>query len=62
MSGAAAIGLADTIGSLDIGKYGDVIIIKYPSYQFIPYHVGISTVEKVIKKGELVFDGLLPKS
>ncbi|MGA9177662.1 MAG: hypothetical protein WBZ05_10485 [Desulfobacterales bacterium] len=51
MSGAAAIGLADTIGSLDIGKYGDVIIIKYPSYQFIPYHVGISTVEKVIKKG-----------
>ena len=62
INGAAALGRADTIGSLDVGKYGDVIILKYPSYQFIPYHVGISTVEKVIKRGELVFDGLLPKS
>jgi len=61
INGAAALGRADTIGSLDIGKYGDVIILKYPSYQFIPYHVGISTVEKVIKRGELVFDGLSSK-
>jgi imidazolonepropionase len=61
INGAAALGREDTIGSLDTGKYGDVIILKYPSYQFIPYHVGISTVEKVIKRGRLVFDGLLPK-
>jgi imidazolonepropionase len=61
INGAAALGRADTIGSLDMGKYGDVIILKYPSYQFIPYHVGISVVEKVIKKGELVFDGLSSK-
>ncbi len=61
INGAAALGRADTIGSLDIGKYGDVIILTYPSYQFIPYHVGISTVEKVIKRGRLVFDGLLLK-
>lgn len=57
INGAAALGRADTIGSLDIGKYGDVIILKYPSYQFIPYHVGVSTVEKVIKRGRLVFNG-----
>jgi len=56
INGAAALGRADSIGSLDIGKYGDVIILNYPSYQFIPYHVGISTVEKVIKRGRLVFD------
>jgi imidazolonepropionase len=61
INGAAALGRADTIGSLDTGKNGDVIILKYPSYHFIPYHVGISTVEKVIKKGRLVFDGRLPK-
>ena len=61
INGAAALGRADSIGSLDIGKYGDVIILHYPSYQFIPYHVGISTVEKVIKRGRLVFDGVLPK-
>ena len=56
INGAAAIDRADTIGSIDVGKLGDVIILKYPSYQYIPYHIGISTVEKVIKNGELVFD------
>ncbi len=61
INGAAALRRADTIGSLDVGKNGDVTILKYPSYQFIPYHVGINTVEKVIKNGELVYDDPLLK-
>jgi imidazolonepropionase len=61
INGAAALGRADRIGSLDVGKKGDVVILRYPSYQFIPYHVGINTVEKVIKNGELVFDAPLLK-
>jgi imidazolonepropionase len=61
INGAAALQREDTIGSLDIGKCGDAIILKYPSYEFIPYHVGINTVEKVIKKGELVYDDPLLK-
>ena len=56
LNGAAALDRADTIGSLDQGKLGDVIILEYPSYKFIPYHVGVSCVEKVIKKGKLVFN------
>jgi imidazolonepropionase len=56
INGAAALDLADKIGSLDVGKAGDAIILEYPSYKFIPYHIGVSTVEKVIKKGELIFD------
>ncbi len=56
INGAAALDMADTTGSLDIGKIGDVIILEYPSYKFIPYHIGVSTVEKVIKKGKLIFD------
>ncbi|MEK6194152.1 MAG: imidazolonepropionase [Deltaproteobacteria bacterium] len=55
LNGAAALDRADVIGSLDKGKLGDVIILGYPSYKFIPYHVGVSCVEKVIKRGELVF-------
>jgi len=61
INGAAALGRADTIGSLNTGKTGDAVILKYPSYHFIPYHVGINTVEKVIKKGELVYDDPLLK-
>ena len=41
----------------DIAKEeGDVLILEFPSYKYIPYHIGVNTVEKVIKKGNLVFD------
>jgi imidazolonepropionase len=56
INAAAAIDRAKTIGSLDVGKYGDLVVLEYPSYKFIPYHIGISTVDKVVKQGNLVFD------
>ena len=56
LNGAAAIDPADTVGSLDPGKNGDLVILEYPSYKFIPYHMGISTVEKTIKNGTVVLD------
>jgi imidazolonepropionase len=56
LNGAAALNQADKIGCIDIGKNGDIIMLESPSYHFIPYHINISTVEKVVKKGNLVFD------
>ncbi len=56
INGAAAIDRADSIGSIDVGKKGDLVIHEFPSYKFIPYHIGVSTVEKVIKDGILVYD------
>ena len=58
VNAAAALDRAQVTGSLDPGKQGDVIILENPSYRFIPYHLGVSTVEKVIKGGVLVFDKL----
>jgi imidazolonepropionase len=55
INAAAAIDRATTIGSIDVGKHGDLAVLEYPSYKFIPYHIGISTVDKVVKKGNLVF-------
>jgi imidazolonepropionase len=56
INGAAALDRADTVGSLEVGKLGDAVILEYPSYKFIPYHTGVNIVEKVIKKGKLIFD------
>ncbi|KPJ79093.1 MAG: imidazolonepropionase [Deltaproteobacteria bacterium SG8_13] len=56
INGAAALNRAETIGSLDVGKQGDLIVLEFPSYHFIPYHIGVSTVEKVIKGGRVVFE------
>jgi imidazolonepropionase len=56
INGAAAVGRADAIGSIDVGKKGDLVILEFPSYRFIPYHIGVSTIEKVIKGGTVVYD------
>jgi imidazolonepropionase len=56
INGAAALGLAHTIGSLDPGKQADLVILEFPSYHYIPYHIGVSTVQTVIKKGRVVFE------
>lgn len=56
LNAAAAIDKADIIGSVDEGKQADLLIHEFGSYNFIPYHFGVSTVEKVIKKGKIVYD------
>ncbi len=56
INGAAAINKAQTIGSIDKGKKGDLIILEYPSYKFLPYHTGVNSVETVIKDGNVVYN------
>jgi imidazolonepropionase len=56
INGAAAVGRADKLGSLDVGKAGDAVILAFPSYLYIPYHLGINIVEKVIKGGRVVVE------
>jgi len=58
INAAASLDRADSIGSIDVGKKADIIVLEFPSYKFIPYHIGVSTVEKVVKNGNLVFDKL----
>jgi imidazolonepropionase len=51
---ACAIGLQNTIGSLEKGKQADVLILDCPNHQFLPYHFGVNLVETVIKKGHIL--------
>jgi imidazolonepropionase len=53
INGAAAVGRAESIGSIDVGKQGDLVILEFPSYKFLPYHIGMNIVEKVVKNGVL---------
>ena len=56
INGAAAIGRAESVGSLEVGKAGDAVVLDFPSYLYIPYHVGVNSVDKVIKAGNVVVD------
>jgi imidazolonepropionase len=58
INGAAALGMADRIGSLDEGKQADLVILDFPTYHYVPYHIGVSTVRTVIKKGRVVYNQL----
>jgi imidazolonepropionase len=55
INAAAACGLAHRIGSIDVGKQGDLVILEHPSYIYIPYHTGVSGIDTVIKRGRVVF-------
>ena len=52
INSAAAVGRAGKIGSIDVGKQGDMVLLQFPSYKFLPYHVGMNIVETVIKGGK----------
>lgn len=53
INGAAAVGRAGKIGSIDVGKKADMILLKFPSYKFLPYHVGMNVVDSVVKDGTI---------
>lgn len=51
---ACAINREHLVGSIEIEKKADIIILNCPKFQHIPYHFGINHVETVIKNGRLI--------
>ena len=54
LNGAAAIDRAATYGSLEAGKVCDMALYDIPRLEYLPYHVGVSDIVSVIKRGEIV--------
>jgi len=54
LNGAAAIGMADQIGSVEPGKLGDLVIWDAPDLDYICYRMGSNLVRQVIKRGRAV--------
>ncbi len=51
-----AISRNSSLGSLEISKQADFIILKENSYLFIPYHYGVNPIWRTYKKGKKVYD------
>lgn len=47
LNGAAALGMADEIGSIEVGKKADIIILDTDDINMLPYHTGINLVKTV---------------
>ena len=57
INAAAAVGVAESHGSLEEGKHADLVVWQPDSYTLLPYWLGANLVRAVVKRGRLVFGG-----
>src|SRR5205823_4526088 len=51
LNGAASLGLANEIGSIEVGKRADIVLIDAPNYLHLVYHFGVNLVRDVFRDG-----------
>jgi imidazolonepropionase len=56
INAAAAVGLNDLVGSLEVGKQADMIILNVHDYRHLGYRFGTNLVSVVIKKGKKILE------
>jgi imidazolonepropionase len=56
INAAHAVCRANEIGSLEVDKKADIIVLDVPNHKFLGYRFGVNLVDKVIKNGRLVVD------
>ena len=60
---AQAVGRADRIGTLAVGKQADLVGFDAPSVEYLPYHYGVNLARLVVKRGQVVVaDGALQET
>ncbi len=54
INAAHAVGESRRVGSLEIDKQADILVMDAPDWDYIPYHYGTSLVEAVFKRGNRI--------
>jgi len=54
INAAASLGVSDRCGSLEVGKFGDCVVVDAPSWEHIIYQLIDSPIANVIKKGQVI--------
>ncbi|MDE6559556.1 MAG: amidohydrolase family protein, partial [Muribaculaceae bacterium] len=60
LNGAAALDLADKIGSIEAGKQADIAILEFDNLNYLPYYVGMNCVRTTIHRGKIVYESSNP--
>lgn len=55
INAAFAIGRGDEVGSLEVGKAGDLVIWDAPSYPHLSYRFGRNLAQVVVKRGQIAY-------
>ncbi|MDP2718116.1 MAG: imidazolonepropionase, partial [Candidatus Micrarchaeota archaeon] len=54
INAAASLNRQDRIGSLEVGKQADIVVLDAPNHRFLAYQFGVNRVQTVVKKGKVV--------
>ena len=54
LNAAASLGHSDMYGSLEVGKFGDMLILDAPAGEHLFYRISDEPIFKIIKKGEVI--------
>jgi len=50
------VGLGADMGSLEVGKLADLIVLDAPNYRHLAYHFGVNPVRTVVRRGRVVVE------
>jgi imidazolonepropionase len=53
INAAAAVGMADRVGSLEPGKQADLLVLSVDDYRHLGYRFGTNLVQNVVKRGQM---------
>jgi imidazolonepropionase len=57
INAAWAVGEQDCVGSLEVGKQADLLVLDIPNHEHLCYHFGVNHVDTVVKNGKVVVEG-----
>ncbi len=60
INAAHALDKADTIGSVEVGKRADIIVMECPNPEYLAYRFGVNLVHTVIANGQVIHTRLGP--
>lgn len=55
INAAAALGIVESHGSLEVGKHADLVVWKPDSHALLPYWLGANLVQAVVKRGRVAY-------
>jgi imidazolonepropionase len=56
LNAAWAAGEQDCVGSLEVGKQADIVVLDAPTHEHLCYHFGVNLVDTVVKNGKVVVE------